>query len=201
MVELEVFDVALSRHTTKGGQEMIPTVILLREKGGSRVLPVWVGESEGTSIAMALEGFQTPRPLTYHFTASLLEAARVSVQSATIHKLVKDTFYATVSIRRGRTVAEVDARPSDAINLALRTDAPLFAEEQVLTKAGQRVRATKAGRTGSAALLERFEEQRRLVQAGASEEESTQEEHAQRARQALRDLGLEPLDDIDEAGR
>ncbi len=187
MVQLEVFDVVSKRHEAKDGSEVTQTVILLREQDGSRFLPVWVGEPEATSIALALEGFQSPRPMTYHFTAALLEAAKATVQSVTISKLVKDTFYATVSIRRGRTLEQVDARPSDAINLALRTSAPLFAEEQVLQKGGQRVRVTTNERSGSAALLERFQEQAQSAHAAVSEEEIA------RAQAAWRELGLEFL--------
>lgn len=189
MVQLEVFDVVSRRHETKDGNEVTQTVILLREQDGSRFLPVWVGEPEATSIALALEGFQSPRPMTYHFTAALLEAAKATVQSVTISKLVKDTFYATVSIQRGSTVEHIDARPSDAINLALRTDAPLFAEEQVLKKAGQRVRVTTDERSGSAALVERFQEQVEGAHTAVSEEEVA------RAEAAWRELGLEFLTD------
>ena len=189
MVEVEVFDVLLHRQIAKDGHEVTNTVIVLREKGGDRVLPVWIGESEATSIALALEGVQTARPMTYHFTAALLEAVGAEVQSVTISRLVKDTFYATASIQRGGTLEQVDARPSDAINLALRTGAPIFAEERVLSKAGRRARVTKAERTGAAALLELHEEEHRHAPAKVTRKEIEQ------ARQAWRELGLELLDD------
>ena len=188
MVEVEVFDVLLHRNTAKDGHEVTSTVIVLREKGGDRVLPVWVGEPEATSIALALEGVETARPMAYHFTAALLEAVGAEVKSVTISRLVKDTFYATASVQRGRTLEQVDARPSDAINLALRTGAPIFAEERVLSKAGKRARVTKAERTGAAALLE-LQEEHRQAPAKVTREEIEQ------AHQAWREMGLELLDD------
>jgi RNA polymerase sigma factor (sigma-70 family) len=187
MVELEVFDVAV-RRMVKDGREISNGVILLREKAGSRVLPVWVGEAEATALALELQGVQYPRPLTYHFAAALLEAAGATVRSATISKLVEDTFYATVAIQQGETVPEVDARPSDAINLALRANAPVFADEEVLAKCPERVKVTKAGRTGSAAVVQRFEELRRLANQVMSEEAPT-------AHEAWRELGVEFLKD------
>ena len=188
MVEVEVFDVLLHRTVAKDGHEVTSTVIVLREKGGDRVLPVWVGEPEATSIALALAGVETARPMTYHFTAALLQAVGAEVQSVTISRLVKDTFYATASIQRGRTLEQVDARPSDAINLALRMGAPIFAEERVLSKAGKRARVTKAERTGATALLELQEkEQRHTVK--------VTKEEIEQARQAWQELGLELLDE------
>ena len=189
MVELEIPDVFALRRTTTDGHEVTNSVILLREKGGPRILPVWVGESEATSVALALEGFEPARPTAYHFAAALLASAGAKVESVTISKLVKDTFYATVSIKRGRTVAQVDARPSDAINLALRTHAPLFAEEQVLKKAGKRVRLPKGERAGAPALVEHYQEHDRLANAPVSETEAAQ------FQAAWREYGLEFLDE------
>ncbi|MDZ4278105.1 MAG: bifunctional nuclease domain-containing protein, partial [Dehalococcoidia bacterium] len=76
MIELEVFDVFLQRRTSKDGREITNAVILLQEKGEARILPIWIGEAEATALALELQGVQLPRPLTYHFTAALLEAAK-----------------------------------------------------------------------------------------------------------------------------
>ena len=191
MVEVEVFDVRSRRHVTKEGHEIFSEVILLREKGGVRVLPIWVGGPEALSIALALEGVQTARPMTHDFAAALLEATGAKVQSITINRLIKDTFYATVSVQRGQTAKQVDARPSDAISLALRTGAQLFAEERVLAKAGQRVRLAKTERTGSAAALAE-----RYAGGGAPPGigKVSKKEAAQHP-EAWRELGLELLDD------
>ncbi|MDZ4277702.1 MAG: bifunctional nuclease domain-containing protein, partial [Dehalococcoidia bacterium] len=109
-------------------------------------------------------------------------------RSVTMSKLVEDTFFATVEIQRGRTTANIDARPSDAINIGLRAGAPIFAEEEVLAKASQRFRVTKTERAGSAALVESFEERQRIAKRVLKEE-------AAEAPQNWRDLGLERLDD------
>lgn len=188
MVEVEVFDVLLRERRTKEGQTITNGVVLLHEKDGSRLLPVWLGEAEATAIAMQLQGYQTTRPMTYHFTAALLEAAGVRVESVTISKLVKDTFYATVTVQRGRMKEQVDARPSDAINLALRAGAPIFADEAVLTKAGQRVRLTRAAHEGSSAVVERFQELWQRANALIVEE-------AGQAKDVWRELGIEAIEE------
>ncbi len=187
MIELEVFDVVV-RSSTRDGQQISNGVILLREKGGARILPVWVGEAEATALALELQGVRFPRPLTYHLAAALLDAAEIKVRSATINQLIGDTFYAKVAIERADGVAEVDARPSDAINLALRVNAPLFAEEEVLANCPERIKVTGAGRTGSAAVVQRFEELHRLANEAIKDEAPT-------AHEAWRELGIELLQD------
>lgn len=189
VVELEVLDVVLRRWVNEEGREAAHAVMVLKERGGSRLLPIWVGEPEATSIALELQAVQTARPLTYHFAANILEAAEVKVESVTVTKLVEEPFYASVAIQRGRTKAQVDARPSDAINLALRTGAPLFADEEVMKQAGKRVRLTKAERAGSAAIVEHLRER--------APPKITKEEldHAQKAWQ---EYGLELLDEAEE---
>ena len=187
MVELDVFDVHLRSKTTEEGREVTNAVILLRERDGSRVLPIWVGEPEATGIALELEGYQPARPMTYHFAAKLLEASGVHVESVRISKLVKDTFFATVSVKgsgRGGSV-DVDARPSDAINLALRTSAPIFAEDRVMSQVSRKMRISDTERKGSAALLEHFQKLQELANASLTKgEEET-------IREAWRELGID----------
>ena len=187
MVELEVVDVHLRSRTTEEGHEVTNAVILLRERGGSRVLPIWIGEPEATGIALELQGIQPARPMAYHFTASLLEATGSQVQSVTVSKLVEDTFFATVSVKgsgRGGSV-DVDARPSDAINLALRTSAPIFAEDGVMSQVSRKMRISDTERKGSAALLEHFQKLQELANA------STTEGEEERIREAWKELGIE----------
>ena len=185
MVELEVFDVYLQSSKTGEGQEVTQSVLLLRERGGSRVLPIWIGELEATAIAMELQDRETARPLTYHFTCNLLEAVDVKIQSVTINKLVEKTFYAAVSVKKNGRSVEVDARPSDAISMALRANAPIFAEEEVIAQASTKMEPAKLKGAGSAALLEHLKELPRLSIANLTESEQKQ------IRKAWQDLGID----------
>lgn len=190
MVELEVFDIVL-RKREDDEQAIRHAIVLLREKEGDRLLPIWVGEAEATSLAIAVQGFETSRPLTYHFAAGLLEAVDARVESVTVTKLVGETFYATVTLRSAKGGrAEVDARPSDAINLALsaKGGCPVFADEAVVAKAGHRVRVSEATRAGSAAIVEGV---RQRVEALAK----LPKEEAGQVAGALRELGLELLEE------
>ena len=112
-------------------------VILLKEEAGRRVLPIWVGPYEGESIATGIEKFSTPRPLTYDFVAHLLDAMGAQVQEVRVETLKDDTFYAVVKVRSGRVVREIDARPSDALAVAVRTGSPIFVAEDVMNAAGK----------------------------------------------------------------
>lgn len=107
-------------------------VVLLKEKGGERVLPIWIGPAEADAISLLLSGTPTPRPLTYDLTARLLEAAQAQVIRVEINRLTEEVFYAQVQLRAGAETRTVDARPSDAINLALRTKAPLWVAAEVM---------------------------------------------------------------------
>jgi uncharacterized protein len=111
-------------------------IVLLREKEGDRVLPIWIGPPEGDSLTLQLRGGTMPRPLTPDLTARLLEAAGASVERIVVTKLEEGTFYAVLAVAAGGEVREVDARPSDALNLALRVGAPIFVDGAVFEQAG-----------------------------------------------------------------
>jgi len=107
-------------------------VMLLKEQAGDRILPIWVGAMEGDAIAMLLAGLSAPRPSTFELTAQLLNVARLTVEKVAVTNLRDDTYYATMWVKLRGRVREVDARPSDAITLALRTKAPIFVTPEVL---------------------------------------------------------------------
>lgn len=107
-------------------------IVLLHERDGDRLLPIWVGPPEGDSLAFGLANESTPRPLTADLTARLLQAAGARVERVLVSKLVEQTFYAVVTLVNGDGSHEVDARPSDALNLAARTGAPIFVDGAVL---------------------------------------------------------------------
>ena len=106
-------------------------VVLLKEQAGERILPMWIGLSEGLALTLHLRAITTPRPMTYDLTARLLEVAEVRVERVTVTSLRDKTFYATIRVRVGDRVHDVDARPSDALNVALRVNAPIFVAPEV----------------------------------------------------------------------
>jgi RNA polymerase sigma factor (sigma-70 family) len=111
-------------------------VVLLRERGGSRVLPIWVGPPEGDALALHLGGDTMPRPLTADLMARLLEAVGAKVERVAVSSLREKTFYGTVTVSGPQGSADVDARPSDALNLAARVGAPIFVDAGVMTESG-----------------------------------------------------------------
>ena len=110
-------------------------VVLLREKRGERLLPIWVGPPEGDALALQLGGEAMPRPMTADLMARLLEAAGARIERVVVNSLRENTFYATVTVAAGGEAKALDARPSDAFNLALRVGAPVFVDSGVMEKA------------------------------------------------------------------
>ena len=111
-------------------------IVLLKEGGGERYLPIWIGAVEATAIAFALQGIQTPRPMTHDLMRDILTETDVQVERILISELVDQTFYAMIRLSRNGESTEVSSRPSDAIALAVRINAPIFASEEVLEAAG-----------------------------------------------------------------
>lgn len=110
-------------------------IVILRDKEGQRVLPIWVGLFEANAIALQIENVSTPRPMTHDLLRNVIADLKASVQKIVVCDLQENTFYALIYLTwNGDTVA-VDARPSDAIALALRTKAPIFVEDTVIDHA------------------------------------------------------------------
>ena len=112
-------------------------VVLLRERDGDRVLPVFIGPLEASAIACALEKTQFPRPLTLDLMKLMVEGLQGRVRRVIITKLENETFFAEVVIEAGDRVVAIDSRPSDSVGLALRAEAPIYVAEAVMEKAGQ----------------------------------------------------------------
>jgi RNA polymerase sigma factor (sigma-70 family) len=116
-------------------QEEDPTrrkhIMVLSERHGKRWLPMWIGPTEATALAMTLSSAETPRPFTYKLAASLVAAAGASVTEVRITRLVPPMFYASVLVRSPAGLQEVDSRPSDAVNLALAAGAPIRVDDQL----------------------------------------------------------------------
>ncbi len=115
-------------------------IVLLKETSGDRYLPIWIGAVEATAIAFALQGIQTPRPMTHDLLRDILSEMDTEVERIVINDLVDQTFFAVIKMSQDGKSSEVSSRPSDAIALAVRTSAPLFASEEVLEQAGIELR-------------------------------------------------------------
>jgi bifunctional DNase/RNase len=111
-------------------------IVLLKETQGERYLPIWIGAVEATAIAFALQGIQTPRPMTHDLMRDILRETDIQVERILINELVDQTFFALIRMSQNGKSAEVSSRPSDAIALAVRINAPIFAAEEVLDQAG-----------------------------------------------------------------
>lgn len=110
-------------------------IVILKQEGGKEFLPIWIGVFEANAIALKLEGVETPRPMSHDLMAQLLGSLKAKVEDVVINDLQESTFHARIRLRAGDEEILVDARPSDAIALALRVDAPIFVAEHVFQKA------------------------------------------------------------------
>lgn len=108
-------------------------VVILREKGGDRLLPIWIGQPEAESIAMEMNQIKRERPLTHDLCRSIVIALGASLRRVQITRVQKSTYFAELFLQHEGTTRIVDARPSDSIAIALRLSAPIFAEEALLT--------------------------------------------------------------------
>jgi bifunctional DNase/RNase len=111
-------------------------IVLLKERGGERFLPVWIGAVEATAIAFALQGVATPRPMTHDLMRDLLGSLDVAVERVVVTELREGTYFAEIRMRRDGNEVAVSSRTSDAIALAVRVAAPIFADDAVLEEAG-----------------------------------------------------------------
>jgi bifunctional DNase/RNase len=110
-------------------------IVVLRDREGQRVLPIWVGMFEANAIALQIENVQTPRPMTHDLLMSVIDNLEAAVERIIVTDLRENTFYAVIILRARNGTISVDSRPSDAIALALRTQSPIFVEEAVLQNA------------------------------------------------------------------
>ena len=109
-------------------------VLTLEEVGGQRLVPIWIGVNEGNAIGLKLQDERLPRPMTHDLMSNLLKQLGAKVERVTISDLRGGTYYAVISLANGVRKMEIDARPSDALALAVRTSTPIFVDEKVLKK-------------------------------------------------------------------
>jgi bifunctional DNase/RNase len=131
------------RRQAADGDRPEKLAIVLDEQPGQRRLAIWVGSFEALSIAFALEGTELPRPMAYQFMSALLEAAGGRLAEARVTRLDDGTFYAVAVVDGPGGRRELDARPSDALNLALVTGAPILVDPAVLEEASGSARGAE----------------------------------------------------------
>jgi bifunctional DNase/RNase len=110
-------------------------IVILRDKDGQKVLPIWVGIFEANAIALQIENIATPRPMTHDLLRNVIHDLKAEVQKIVVCDLQENTFYALIYLEMNGGTVAIDARPSDAIALALRTRAPIFVEDTVIDNA------------------------------------------------------------------
>jgi hypothetical protein len=109
-------------------------IVILKAQGGTRLLPIWIGLFEANAIAIEMEKIATPRPMTHDLLKNLIATLDASVERMVVDNLKENTFFASIYLRFGSEERRLDARPSDAIALALRTGAPIYVTHDVLNR-------------------------------------------------------------------
>jgi bifunctional DNase/RNase len=107
-------------------------IVLLKTADGNKFLPIWIGHPEAAAILMKLQSQAAPRPMTHDLLSDMLEQLGAQVVRITVTELRENTFYAQITVAQDGTEIEVDSRPSDAIALAIRAEAPIFAADSVI---------------------------------------------------------------------
>lgn len=107
-------------------------VVILQEKGGSRLLPIWIGHAEAESIVMHMHNIKRPRPITHDLCRNLILGMGAVLRRIEITRVENNTYYGEIQLERDGRITRIDSRPSDAIAIALRLDAPMFASEALL---------------------------------------------------------------------
>lgn len=125
MVEVKVQSLGLDRASNT-------PVVILQEKNGPRVLPIWIGPSEASAIAMELAGMKFSRPLTHDLFSSIIGGLGGQLRRVTITRVIENTYFAELLIQRGSEIFSVDARPSDSIAIALRVGATIYTSDELL---------------------------------------------------------------------
>ncbi len=136
MIEMSIDSIRVSVMNPTGDLRSSQRVVILKENKVERYLPIWIGPTEADAIAIKLQGVSVPRPLTHDLLYSVIDTLGARVNFIVVNDLRNDTFYAKINVIINGQHIEIDSRPSDAIALAVRAKAPIYAEEEVLDKAG-----------------------------------------------------------------
>ena len=128
MIEMKVAGIAIDAINRS-------PIVLLKDGTDRRALPIYINQDQAKAIIGALENHKPPRPLTHDLLANILEVWDMALERVVIHSIQDGTFYAILTVRQGEVRKEIDARPSDAIAIALRTNSPIWVMEEVLADA------------------------------------------------------------------
>ena len=109
-------------------------IVVLKDETGKKILPIWIGAAEGNSIALALSNVKPARPLTHDLIVNIFDRLEVEIARVVISDLIENTFYASLYLLHNNKEFHIDSRPSDAIAVAIRINAPVFVEEEVIAK-------------------------------------------------------------------
>jgi bifunctional DNase/RNase len=109
-------------------------IVVLKDESGKKILPIWIGAAEGNSIAMALGNVKPSRPMTHDLIVNMFDRLEIEVARVVISDLLDNTFYASLYLLQNGKEFHIDARPSDAIAVSIRINAPVFVEEEVIAK-------------------------------------------------------------------
>ncbi|HEY6654115.1 MAG TPA: bifunctional nuclease family protein [Solirubrobacterales bacterium] len=107
-------------------------IVLLKTVDGNKFLPIWIGHPEAAAILMKLQGASTPRPMTHDLLSDVLDQMEAKCEKVSVTELRDNTFFASITISMNGSELEIDSRPSDALALAVRTSAPIFAADEVI---------------------------------------------------------------------
>jgi hypothetical protein len=128
MIEMKVVGIAIDAGSRN-------PIVILRDTAERRNLPIWIGDAEAHAIIRALDPRPTPRPMTHDLMLNTLDACGITLEKVIIHSLRNGTFYSVLVLQEGETKREIDARPSDAIALALSAKCPIWVMEEVILEA------------------------------------------------------------------
>lgn len=125
MIEVTVAHLGLDRSSNT-------PVVILKEKEGTRVLPIWIGPAEASAIAMEIQGVKAPRPMTHDLLKQLVVGLGAELRRVVISQVKENTYFAELLMSRNEELFQLDARPSDSIALALRLHAPIYTSDDLL---------------------------------------------------------------------
>lgn len=131
-------------------------IVLLKTADDNKFLPIWIGHTEAAAILAKLQGSDSPRPMTHDLMSQLLAELEAEISRVTVTDLRENTFYALITLRAADAEIEIDSRPSDALALAVRAEAPIFASEELIEENGIEFEDDETAETEQ--VVERFKE-------------------------------------------
>ena len=151
-------------------------IVLLKTAEGNRFLPIWIGHNEAAAILMKLQGATTPRPLTHDLVTEILGQLDAQVVRIIVTELRENTFFAEITVQQDGTEIQIDSRPSDAIALALRADAPIYAADEVIEESAIEFEGEEVDEEAIVSEFKSFLENVSPEEFAIEEEEEEQEE-------------------------